>query len=166
MAWYNKCLLVMMMYEPNPNIFAEVELELQNSVKIGRDFRRDFEIIKKDFYKELFSELDRILEKREKIDMLDFGEIVQNSLRYAVTNTFSQSIIADHGNSDYMINADGTPNTAHTKNPVPVIYVSNRIMDKTTIDQGILADVAPTLLKLMQIPIPSLMTGRVLINNK
>ncbi len=65
-------------------------------------------------------------------------------------------ILADHGNADKMINEDGSPNTAHTTNPVPVILVSNRIKPK--LKNGILANVAPTLLKLLNLPINSQMT--------
>ena len=71
-------------------------------------------------------------------------------------------IIADHGNSDYMINEDGTPNTAHTKNPVPIIYVSAQAAGAKVKD-GKLGDVAPTVLKLMGVPTPTEMTGTVLI---
>jgi 2,3-bisphosphoglycerate-independent phosphoglycerate mutase len=71
-------------------------------------------------------------------------------------------IIADHGNSDYMINDDGSPNTAHTTNPVPVIYVSQDPINKQ-INHGILADVAPTILKILDIALPSEMNGRSLL---
>jgi len=69
-------------------------------------------------------------------------------------------IIADHGNADYALNKDGTPNTAHSLNPVPCILVSD---DYKTIKEGILADVAPTLLTIMGIEIPKEMTGEILI---
>lgn len=69
-------------------------------------------------------------------------------------------IIADHGNADKAINEDGTPNTAHSLNPVPCILVSD---DYKSIKEGILADVAPTLLTIMGIPIPEEMTGKVLV---
>lgn len=71
-------------------------------------------------------------------------------------------IIADHGNSDYMVNENGTPNTAHTINPVPVIYVGKN-SDKARVEDGILADVAPTILSLMGIQAPPSMTGKDLI---
>ena len=71
-------------------------------------------------------------------------------------------IIADHGNSDFMINADGTPHTAHTKNPVPCIYVSNNATNKT-VKNGKLADIAPTILHIMDIPAPESMDGEVLL---
>lgn len=69
-------------------------------------------------------------------------------------------IIADHGNADNAINEDGTPNTAHSLNPVPCILVSDSYK---TIKEGILADVAPTLLTIMGVPVPKEMTGKVLV---
>jgi 2,3-bisphosphoglycerate-independent phosphoglycerate mutase len=70
-------------------------------------------------------------------------------------------IISDHGNADKALNEDGTPNTAHSLNPVPSILISD---DYKTIKEGILADVAPTLLTIMGIEIPAEMTGKVLIS--
>lgn len=70
-------------------------------------------------------------------------------------------IIADHGNADNALNPDGSPNTAHSLNPVPCIYVSEN--KNVSIKNGILADVAPTLLSIMGLEIPSEMTGNVLI---
>jgi 2,3-bisphosphoglycerate-independent phosphoglycerate mutase len=69
-------------------------------------------------------------------------------------------VIADHGNADKALNEDGSPNTAHSLNPVPSILISD---DYKKINEGILADVAPTLLKIMGIPIPKDMTGKVLV---
>lgn len=69
-------------------------------------------------------------------------------------------IMADHGNADKALNEDGTPNTAHSLNPVPSILISD---DYKSIKEGILADVAPTLLTIMGIDIPKEMTGKVLI---
>ncbi len=74
-------------------------------------------------------------------------------------------VIADHGNADYMINEDGTPNTAHTKSPVPCIYIGRQ--DKQVqLKPGILADVAPTLLHLMGLPAPREMSGKNLVEEK
>jgi 2,3-bisphosphoglycerate-independent phosphoglycerate mutase len=70
-------------------------------------------------------------------------------------------VIADHGNADKALNEDGSPNTAHSLNPVPSILISD---DYKKINEGILADVAPTLLKIMGIPIPKDMTGKVLVS--
>ncbi len=79
----------------------------------------------------------------------------------ALENGFSTFIIADHGNSDMMINEDGTPNTAHTTNPVPCILVDNDY--RGPIKDGKLGDLAPTILKMIGVPIPSEMTGEELI---
>jgi len=77
----------------------------------------------------------------------------------ALEHDYACVIIADHGNADYMINEDGTPNTAHTKNPVPCILVAPYL--KTgALSNGRLADVAPTLLKLLEIKQPAEMTGK------
>lgn len=75
-------------------------------------------------------------------------------------NGYDVLIIADHGNADKALNEDGTPNTAHSLNPVPCILVSD---DYKSVREGILADVAPTLLTIMGIPVPAEMTGKVLV---
>lgn len=75
---------------------------------------------------------------------------------------YESIVIADHGNSDFMINADGTPNTAHTTNMVPCIFVSNTHQN-ATIKSGKLGDLAPTILDLMGLEKPAEMTGEVLI---
>lgn len=80
----------------------------------------------------------------------------------ALEKDYNCIIIADHGNSDYMINEDGTPNTAHTKNPVPCILVNNSA-SSAQLHNGRLADVAPTLLHLMGIELPPEMTGHTLV---
>lgn len=80
----------------------------------------------------------------------------------ALEKDYTIFLTADHGNSDYLINADGSPNTAHTLNPVPLFIISNDY--KGTIKSGKLADIAPTILKVMGLPIPKEMTGETLIN--
>lgn len=75
---------------------------------------------------------------------------------------FSAIIIADHGNSDYMINENGTPNTAHTTNLVPC-FLLGKDVDKIELKNGKLADIAPTVLDLMNITQPAEMTGQSLI---
>lgn len=77
-------------------------------------------------------------------------------------NGYATLIIADHGNADIMINEDGTPNTAHTTNPVPCILVDDAYKGK--LKDGKLGDLAPTILKLMGLEIPKEMTGQVLID--
>ncbi|MBC7828433.1 MAG: 2,3-bisphosphoglycerate-independent phosphoglycerate mutase [Chitinophagaceae bacterium] len=79
----------------------------------------------------------------------------------ALQHGYTVFLTADHGNADYMINEDGTPNTAHTLNPVPFFIIDNEW--KGTIKPGKLADIAPTILTVMQLPIPAEMTGEILI---
>ena len=80
----------------------------------------------------------------------------------AKANDYSIMVIADHGNSDIMINDDNSPNTAHTTNPVPFIMIDN---DIKKISNGVLGDIAPTILELMNINKPQKMTGKSLIVN-
>jgi 2,3-bisphosphoglycerate-independent phosphoglycerate mutase len=81
---------------------------------------------------------------------------LQRVVEAGLASDYAFIIIADHGNADYMINPDGSPNTAHTTNPVPIILVDDRY---TSIRDGRLADIAPTILKLMGIAAPAEMTG-------
>ena len=81
----------------------------------------------------------------------------------AKANDYSIMVIADHGNSDIMINDDNSPNTAHTTNPVPFIMIDN---DIKKISNGVLGDIAPTILELMNINKPQKMTGKSLIVNR
>ena len=76
-------------------------------------------------------------------------------------NGYSVIIIADHGNAELMANEDSTPNTAHTTNLVPCIFVDDQYKGK--IKDGKLGDLAPTILKLMGIPSPAEMNGNILI---
>ncbi len=82
----------------------------------------------------------------------------------ALKHNYISIIIADHGNSDIMINKDGSPHTAHTTNPVPIIVLDpeNKV---TQVKSGKLADIAPTILYLMGIEIPDEMTGEILVNH-
>ena len=75
-------------------------------------------------------------------------------------NGYSTIVIADHGNCDTMINPDGSPNTAHTTNPVPLIIVDKDIKE---VKSGVLGDIAPTILKMMGVPQPALMTQKPLV---
>ncbi len=78
-----------------------------------------------------------------------------------IKNNYEFLIIADHGNADLAINRDGTPNTSHSLNPVPIIHVTKE--KNTSIKNGILADIAPTILSRLGIKQPIEMTGKVLI---
>jgi 2,3-bisphosphoglycerate-independent phosphoglycerate mutase len=77
-------------------------------------------------------------------------------------NGYTTFLTADHGNSDYMINEDGSPNTAHTMNLVPFFIIDKDWKGK--INPGKLGDIAPTILTMMQLPIPKEMTGEILIS--
>ena len=85
----------------------------------------------------------------------------QSVVSSALENGYTTIIIADHGNSDVMVNANGTPNTAHTTNLVPCILVDNDYQGM--IKDGKLGDLAPTILTLMGVEIPKEMTGEILI---
>ena len=89
-------------------------------------------------------------------------ENVKKVVETAKANGYIVMIIADHGNADNAVNPDGSPNTAHSLNPVPCILVDD---DYKKINKGILADVAPTLLNIMGIDIPDEMTGKILTKN-
>jgi 2,3-bisphosphoglycerate-independent phosphoglycerate mutase len=78
----------------------------------------------------------------------------------ALEKGYAVFLTADHGNSDYLVNEDGTPNTAHTLNPVPLFLISNDY--KGSLKDGKLADIAPTILNYMGIKIPAEMTGQIL----
>ena len=73
-------------------------------------------------------------------------------------------ITADHGNADHALNDDGTPNTTHSTNPVPFIYVTEK--KNATVHDGVLADVAPSILHIMGLEQPVDMTGRSLLSKK
>ncbi len=87
---------------------------------------------------------------------------VKDTVEAAKESGYEVIIIADHGNADNAINPDGTPNTAHSLNPVPCVYVTERTDAK--VENGRLADVAPTILTIMGLPVPAEMTGKVLID--
>ncbi len=87
-------------------------------------------------------------------------QCVQKVIEAALRNGYTTLVIADHGNCETMVNPDGTPNTAHTTNPVPLILVDP---DLKQIHSGVLGDIAPTILELMGVEKPAVMTGRSLL---
>lgn len=93
--------------------------------------------------------------------VVTIDECVMDTVEAAKKNDYEVIIIADHGNADNAVNADGSPNTAHSLNPVPCVYVTADTEAK--VDDGILADVAPTLLHIMGLPQPKEITGKDLI---
>ena len=86
---------------------------------------------------------------------------VEKVVTTVLAHDYTILLTADHGNADYEINEDGTPNTAHTLNPVPLFIISNDW--KGQVSNGKLGDIAPTILKIMNLDIPAEMTGNVLI---
>lgn len=98
---------------------------------------------------------DAVIKAVETVD-----ECVSRIVPAALAHGYGVFLTADHGNADYMINADGTPNTAHTLNPVPLFLISDDF--KGPIQKGKLGDLAPTILAYMGIKIPVEMTGKIL----
>ena len=88
---------------------------------------------------------------------------VERVVTASLENGYTIFLTADHGNADYMINEDGSPNTAHTLNLVPFFIIDNNW--KGIIKPGKLGDLAPTILTVMGLPIPKEMTGEILISN-
>lgn len=85
---------------------------------------------------------------------------VKEVIETAIENHYTTLVIADHGNCETMINPDGSPNTAHTTNPVPFILIDN---DVKHVSDGVLGDIAPTILELMGVPKPEVMTRHSLL---
>ena len=88
---------------------------------------------------------------------------VKRVVTAAINNGYTVLLLADHGNADFEINEDGSPNTAHSLNPVPLIVIDKEW--KGTVKHGKLGDIAPTILTIMGLPIPKEMTGDVLVSN-
>ena len=87
-------------------------------------------------------------------------ECVKDVITVALENEYTTILIADHGNCETMINPDGTPHTAHTTNPVPIILIDNELKN---IKDGVLGDIAPTILKLIGLEKPTQMTQESLV---
>jgi len=96
---------------------------------------------------------------KKAVEVVD--KCTQEVVEVALKNDYALLIIADHGNAEHAINDDGSSNTAHTINPVPC-FALNTGFDK--INDGILADIAPTILKIMKLEIPAEMSGKILTN--
>jgi 2,3-bisphosphoglycerate-independent phosphoglycerate mutase len=101
----------------------------------------------------IYSAIEKAIETVDKC----VGEVIDT----AVEHNYSVLLTADHGNSDHAINADGSPNTAHSLNKVPIIIVNTGF---NNLNNGRLADIAPTMLTMMGIDIPKSMDGEVLVN--
>ncbi|KKL55486.1 hypothetical protein LCGC14_2254920, partial [marine sediment metagenome] len=100
-------------------------------------------------------DMDAAIKACETVD-----KCAKDVITAATQNGYSTIVIADHGNCETMVNSDGSPNTAHTTNPVPLILVDE---DLKEIKDGVLGDIAPTILKMMGIAQPELMTRKALV---
>jgi 2,3-bisphosphoglycerate-independent phosphoglycerate mutase len=101
---------------------------------------------------------DAVIKAVETVDAC-----VEKVISAALKQDYTIFLTADHGNADYEINEDGSPNTAHTLNPVPLFVIDNNW--KREVAAGKLGDIAPSILTVMGLPIPKEMTGNVLIKN-
>lgn len=151
---------------PSPKV-ATYDLQPEMSaVEITDTIIKDIEDNQPDFICLNYANTDMVGHTGVFTAAMKAAETVDNCLSrlvpIALEHEYDLVIIADHGNSDYMINDDGTPNTAHTKNPVPIIYVSNNV-GGATVKDGKLADIAPTILTLLGMDIPTEMDGAVLV---
>lgn len=100
---------------------------------------------------------DAVIKAVETVDAC-----VEKIVTAGLENDYTILLTADHGNADYIINEDGTPNTAHTLNLVPLFVIDNQWNGK--VKSGKLGDIAPTILKIMGIDIPKEMTGNILVD--
>ncbi|MBK7882747.1 MAG: 2,3-bisphosphoglycerate-independent phosphoglycerate mutase [Chitinophagaceae bacterium] len=100
---------------------------------------------------------DAVIKAVETVD-----NCVEKVVTAALQNDYFVFLTADHGNADYLINEDGSPNTAHTLNPVPLFVIDKKWHGE--VKSGKLADIAPSILTMMGLPVPSEMTGEILIS--
>tara|TARA_R110002096_G_scaffold72174_4_gene172201 strand:+ start:49763 stop:51286 length:1524 start_codon:yes stop_codon:yes gene_type:complete len=150
---------------PSPKV-ATYDLQPEMSAEeVTRKILQEIENVSADFICLNFANPDMvghtgvkeaIIKAVEKVDQ-SLGEI----LELGKEKGYSFVIIADHGNAEFIVNEDGSPNTAHTTNPVPVILIDEEFK---SIHSGKLADIAPSILTLMHLKIPKEMTGNVLVN--
>jgi 2,3-bisphosphoglycerate-independent phosphoglycerate mutase len=98
-----------------------------------------------------------VIEAAETVD-----RCVARLIPAALESGYTIFLTSDHGNADFLVNEDGSPNTAHTLNPVPLFIIGNNV--PSSVRAGKLGDVAPTILHHMNLPIPAEMTGSILID--
>lgn len=149
---------------PSPKV-ATYDLQPEMSAKGIRDaICVDFAVNKPDFVCLNFANPDMVGHTGVFSAVVKAVETVDSCLQSVVEsgmeNGYSFIIIADHGNADFMVNEDGSPNTAHTTNLVPCILIDK---DYHSVNDGKLGDIAPTVLKILNVPISEKMTGNVLV---
>ncbi|MEY4135257.1 MAG: hypothetical protein RL386_1607 [Bacteroidota bacterium] len=150
---------------PSPKV-ATYDLQPEMSARgIADAIVQDMQINKPDFVCLNFANADMVghtgvfqaaIKAAETVD-----ECLDKVIATALSLGYEALVIADHGNSDFMVNEDGSPNTAHTKNLVPCIFVANHV-EGITIRNGKLADIAPTILCRLGIEVPEEMDGEIL----
>jgi 2,3-bisphosphoglycerate-independent phosphoglycerate mutase len=99
--------------------------------------------------------MDAAIKACEAVDIC-----VKDVVTTALENDYTTLLIADHGNCETMMHPDGSPHTAHTTNPVPIVMIDK---DLKEINDGFLADLAPTILKMMGVEQPKIMTRHSLV---
>ena len=152
---------------PSPRNVATYDMQPEMSAKqLTDDILPEIKARSADFICLNFANADMVGHTGVWDAVVKAVETVNNCVSHivpaALENGYAVFLTADHGNADYMINEDGTPNTAHTLNPVPLFLISNDY--KGTLKPGKLGDLAPTMLTYMGIPVPAEMTGDILIN--
>ena len=149
---------------PSPKVATYDLQPIMSAQKVTDAIIHEIENVPADFICLNFANPDMVGHTGVYKAVIEALETVDNCLQQVVEAGLKQDysfiIIADHGNADFMINTDGTPNTAHTTNPVPCFLVNT---DFNEIKNGKLADIAPTVLKIMGITIPKEMNGDVLV---
>jgi len=153
--------------EPSPRDVATYDLKPEMSAKaLTDDILPELAAKSADFICLNFANADMVGHTGVWDAVITAVETVNNCVSrivpVALENGYAVFLTADHGNADFMINEDGTPNTAHTLNPVPFILISNDFTAE--LKPGKLGDLAPTILKYMGLPIPEEMTGAVLMD--
>jgi len=135
-----------------------------SAVEVTEKITEEIELNSPDFFCLNFANPDMVGHTGVYEAIIKAVETVDTCLSKVVKTAQSKGyelmVIADHGNADMAINADGSPNTAHSLNPVPVVYITK---ESLSLSNGILADVAPTLLIRMGLPLSKEMTGKNLI---
>lgn len=149
-----------------PTYDLKPEMSAENIVKkIVPELKRK----KSDFICLNFANPDMVGHTGKMKETIKACEFVDKCVKYcseeAIKNSYTVVIVGDHGNADYMINPDGTPHTAHTTSLVPFILLDKDIKKQNILlkKEGVLSDVAPTILQLMELPIPEIMSGTSII---
>ena len=152
---------------PSPKV-ATYDLQPEMSaIQVKDMLLQKLEELKPDFVCINFANADMVGHTGVMSAVIKAAETVDGCVKEIVEKALAMDydimLTADHGNADYMINEDGSPNTAHTLNPVPFFFISND--NKSKLKNGKLADIAPTILQVMDLAKPQEMDGDILFLN-